>query len=284
MPIPRRTFFVLGGAAVLAACSRNGSTTPASGADPTEPFTLVQRWPSTSLTPGRVRLPLSIADRSQLLTDGPEELAGRIVDAASGDEVAQVRARRHGKGLDVPYWPFEAELETGLYVLTVDGGSPDGAALQVRDAASYPVPRVGQPLPPFDTPTIDDPRGLDPICTAAGGACALHNVTLTEALAVGRPVAYLIGTPAFCQTGTCAPGLDALLDAHAEYGDAVTMVHAEVYTDTTATDVAPAVRAYSMDYEPALFVTDASGIIVARLDAVFDADEIDAALALAGVS
>ena len=33
-----------------------------------------------------------------------------------------------------------------------------------------------------------------------------------------------------------------------------------------------------MEYEPAIYITDASGKIVDRFDAVFDADEINAAI------
>jgi hypothetical protein len=57
------------------------------------------------------------------------------------------------------------------------------------------------------------------------------------------------------------------------------MVHAEVYTDNTATTTTPAVQAYQMSFEPCLWITDATGTVVERLDFVFDQGEIDAALA-----
>jgi hypothetical protein len=38
------------------------------------------------------------------------------------------------------------------------------------------------------------------------------------------------------------------------------------------------VTALSMTYEPALFVTDAQGIVTARLDAVFDEVELASAI------
>lgn len=288
--LTRRSFLVVAGGSLLAACGGGGAASDpqsAGGAGdtlPDEPWILVQRWPSTSLTPGPVRLPLSIADRESLLATGPAELRGSIVDALTGEVVvATMVATRHGDDLPAPYWPFRVELPEGLYQLRVEGGSPDGAALQVRPAAGFPVPKIGDQLPPFDTPTIDDVRGLDPICTRAEGVCPLHDVTLTEALASGKPVAYLIGTPAYCQTGTCAPAIESMLAVRDRIGDAAIMVHAEVYTDTTATTVAPAVTAYGMDYEPALFVADASGRVVERLDAVFDTDEVVAALRLAGI-
>jgi hypothetical protein len=91
-------------------------------------------------------------------------------------------------------------------------------------------------------------------------------------------VAYLIGTPAYCQTAVCGPVLDLLLTERANRPD-VTMVHAEVYTDNTATTTTPAVQAYQMSFEPCLWITDATGTVVERLDFVFDQGEIDAALA-----
>ena len=42
--------------------------------------------------------------------------------------------------------------------------------------------------------------------------------------------------------------------------------------------MAPAVEAVGMFYEPALFVTDATGIVVERLDAVWDETELVDAL------
>lgn len=279
-PLSRRTFLALSGATLLAAC---GGSSSSPGTTTSSPWQLVQRWPSTSLTPGRVRMPLSLADGGGLLASGPSELRGRLLDTVTGDVVIEeMVAPRHGDDLPAPYWPFRVEIDVGIYQLLVDGASQDGAFVQVRDPSQYLVPRAGQPLPGFDTPTLDDARGLDPICTADGGPCPLHEVTLTEALTSGRPVAYLVGTPAFCQTGTCAPALDSLLEVRERVGDAVSMVHAEVYTDMTATTVAPAVLAYSMDFEPALFITDDTGTVVERLDAVFDTAEIEGALRAAG--
>jgi hypothetical protein len=47
-----------------------------------------------------------------------------------------------------------------------------------------------------------------------------------------------------------------------------------VYADQDATRIAPAVNAMSMNFEPALFITDSGGVVVERLDAVFDAVEV----------
>ena len=106
-------------------------------------------------------------------------------------------------------------------------------------------------------------------------------MTLTAALASGKPVVYIIGTPAHCQTATCAPGLEYLVEVAPEYRDRAVFVHAEVYADTAATQVAPAVTASGLDYEPAIFVTDKTGTIVERIDIIWDAPDLSALLATA---
>lgn len=280
-------------ALLLAACSddpggtggpsNDGTASPEQlGVDGTLPdsYSVVQRWFPVWLVPGPVRLPASLADTDGILPVGPAELRGRIVDAATGDVVVDglVGTRRQIIAGSAPYWTFQAEIDTpGLYALQVEGADVDGAALQVLDRTDVPVPKPGDALPPFDTPTVDDARGVDPICTLQPEPCPFHDVTLTEALSSGKPVAMLIGTPAFCQTGTCSPALEALVSLREDYSDRITMLHAEIYTDDTATTTTPIVQSYGMDFEPTIFITDATGTLVTRLDAIFNADEIRAA-------
>lgn len=224
-------------------------------------------------------MPISLSNGSAPVLDGPATITGKLLDAQGKVLVDSLSARRRGAGLAVPFWAFEAEIaDPGFYTLMVENGPADGLGVQVNAPEQVAVPRPGQPLPPFDTPTVTDGRGVDPICTR-DPMCPLHDITLTDALKSGKPVAYLVGTPAYCQTGVCGPVLDFLLAAHDKLADKVTMVHTDIYTDGTLKTIAPAVFAYQMDYEPALFVADASGTIIERLDAVWDADELDATLA-----
>lgn len=240
---------------------------------------LVQRFPGL-LSPGKIRMPISLANQQGLLTvdDGqqPEVLTAQLVNADTGEIVVKsLSASRHSHDLTIAYWPFRAEVATpGIYSLVVDGGPKDGVAIQVLDPDQVLVPKIGAALPGFDTPTIDDHRGVEPICTRTPDQCPFHHITLNEALALGKPIAYLVGTPAYCATGVCAPGLEGLITASNQFGDAYTYLHAEIYVDNTATTVAPAVGALNMTYEPALFITDNQGLVTDRLDGVFDADEI----------
>jgi len=274
---------LLGGGAIASACGSGDADSD--GTRPSlERLTLVQRFPQVLVT-GEVRMPVSLATDDGLLTEGaPDELVARLVESESGEvAVDRLVARRHGEGLATPYWPFRATIDRpGIYVLQVEGHA-DGASVQIAAAGSVAVPGAGDPMPPFDTPTTADPRGVDPICTRTPEPCPLHTLTLTDALALGRPVAYLVGTPAFCSTGTCAPALNGLLAVRERIGDAITFVHADVYTDKTASTVAPAVQALNMTFEPALFLVGADGTVVERLDAVFDEAEIDERLVALGL-
>lgn len=245
---------------------------------------VVQRFPQM-LVPGEVRAPISLADVDGVLTIAraasiPDTLTARLLDAQTGDLIVEgISATRHDEGLEAPYWPFRFTVaEPGIYTLIVDGAQQTGAAVQVAERSTILVPLVGDPMPGFDTPTFDDPRGVDPICTRSPEPCPMHEITLTEAIALGKPIAYLVGTPAYCSTGTCSPAMEGLLTVRERVGDAMTFIHAEIYTDSTVSTVAPAVTALNMTYEPALYLTDAAGTVVERLDAVFDSVEIDEAL------
>lgn len=270
--------------ALLAACGGSDDTadvsTPLTTGPSGDGFVVIQRYPQTSVATGEVRLAISIADATATLQrTGPERLVGEIRNE-EGNLVQQFDVPRRGTGLDVAYWSIDATIPVrGLYDLVVEGATGDATPFLVFDPSEIAIPCAGEALPAFDTPTTVDSRGVDPVCGRLDGPCPFHELTLTEALASGKPVVYLIGTPAHCSTGTCAPGLDFLIEASAAYADRAVFVHAEVYADPEGTKVAPAVSEYNLDYEPVLWITDATGTVVRRVDIVWDLAEIDEILA-----
>jgi len=288
MMFSRRQLILAGGTLVVAACgggsgtsggSSGGATsTSGAGSDSSVDLAtmqLVQRFPNTVLVPGPVRMPVSLAQSNgQLLVGGPDELDAEVVDEF-GTVVATTTAKRRQLSADTPsYWALRAEIAVaGLYTVRV--GSLE-AAIQLFEPTQVTIPVRGSTLPPFDTPTVDDHRGVEPYCSRLEGPCPFHEVTLTQALAGGGPVVYVIGTPAHCSTGTCAPGLEFVIAASQRVGPAVTFVHADVYADEAATTIAPAVEALGLTYEPVVFATRAGGLVVDRLDAIWDQGEIDA--------
>jgi len=271
--------------AVLAACGSgdDGSSSSATDASsgsatariPFGTYVVAQRFPQNVQEPGLQRLPISLATADgRLVSDGPDVLNAEVNDADGAPLDLSISASRRDLESG-PYYAFRVPIESpGVYYLVVEGGPEEGAAFQVMEPGSVEVPGPGSPMPPFDTPTVDDGRGVDPICTREPEPCPFHDITLTEALLAGKPVAYLIGTPAFCQTGTCAPALESMIDVQDRYGDSFSWIHAEVYTDNTATTPSDAVTAANLSFEPVLFVVGADGNVVERLDAVWDESEL----------
>jgi hypothetical protein len=299
----RRFLQALGATAALTACGGGsvggqgdgaaGGPTSGDGPDPSE----VRSFPVALFSTDRViaagtpqRIPFAVftPDRVPRRDDAlPARLRVRIAQGET--EVAVETVELHGRSdVPFPYYPLRAELaEAGLYELTAElDDGPGRLAVQAFDLAEVQVPQVGQPLPSTPTPTMADPRGVDPVCTRFE-PCPLHDRSLDTVLG-SAPVALLVGTPAYCQTGVCGPTLDQLVaaaDAHPE----VVMIHAEVYQNPAEVDgnladpalrVAPVTQALHLAYEPVLFVADAAGVVVDRLDNVYDAAELDAALRL----
>jgi hypothetical protein len=251
---------------------------------------LVQRFPQV-LVPGSLRLPISLAFSSGIISTTsdfkfPKKLLAKVIDLSTDKVIIEnTSATLYGAEIALPYYPFQVTIESpGNYSLIVSGGPPEGTAFSVLERGLVLVPGVGDLLPGFDTPTFGDHRQVEPICTRQPEPCPFHKLTLNEALQLSVPVAYLVGTPAHCSTGTCAPALSGLIDVASRIVGSAVFIHAEIYADEAATVIAPAVQALSLSFEPVLFITDKNGKIVKRLDAVFDASEFSDALASVGVS
>ncbi len=294
-PLARRDFLALAATlAVVSACGNDDSaesatTTVSDGSD--ETYELIAAFPRSEpyIPTGSVqRLPflIGIADDAPLdRIDGPVDFQIARDDGTKVGDPISVPAR--GKGLPRAYLPLEATFaEPGNYLAQVTYG---GQQLETVFAVSRPdevkMPQRGSPLPPFATPTTADARGVAPICTR-DPVCPFHDVDLTTALATGGPTVLMISTPLYCQSNICGPVLDVLMD-EAGSRSGLSVVHAEVYANPNEVESiieaaqAPIVAAYGMIFEPCLFVADANGTIVSRLDLIFDQDELSEALDLA---
>ena len=295
--LDRRRFLLGSGALLLAACSDGGGSS--SEDDDAAPTT----GPTTTAAPASVVLGTAfnrntflqagIAQRATFVLfegsggflrteDAPESLAFEALLLEDGSRV-DAEVERHGDELDRPYYPTSLTFPTpGLWAVTTQ--LPDGTTLnreiQVND--SVPFPQVGDPLPAVATPTVGDPLGVGTVCTRSP-ACPLHEVSLADVLGEGRPTAVLVSTPAYCQVAICGPVLDLLLAA--DHRD-LAVIHLEAFPDGTGSDPGPASTIltddFRLDFEPVLFVAGAAGVITARLDSIYDGDELAAALSSAG--
>jgi hypothetical protein len=299
--VTRRTVLLAGaglaGTALLAACGSKAdkAEVPVMSLDPadTSPdasqlqaiFDFQNPYVVTG-SPQRLTFGVLSAEGSYAATV-PDTLSFQITkDGQATTPVMTVSS--HTDGVPIGYFPVINTFDApGNYqaVTTIDG-KPSTQAFSVFEPSATKLVPLGGKMVPVETPTVDDPRGVDPICTRPAGTCPFHTQTLTAALAVGKPTALLVSTPEFCQIGVCGPVLDLLTTAAGQHPE-MQFVHAEVYADAQAVKdlqaatLTPVVDAYGLTYEPSLYVADASGTVVDRLDYIFDATDIDAALSKA---
>lgn len=173
----------------------------------------------------------------------------------------------------------------GVYFTRIDVPDPGTVLIVVRDgddvgeeAVTVVAPEDSVlPVPGDDatvvaTPTVAEPMDVAELCTQQPEPCGMHEVSLDDALADGRPVALLFATPAYCQTAVCGPAVTNLdtVRADGDWGD-VAFIHVEIYADAGAT-TAQAVQQWELPSEPWLFTIAGDGTIVDRLDGVLVGD------------
>lgn len=236
------------------------------------------------------RVPFGLADDEGPLPVDlmPAELSLSVRDPNTDEVASDLTATLYTEGLPRPYYAFEFTPETpGFYdiVLDTDAGEviTQVQIVPADDPTASAMVGPGDPLPALVTPTVDDARGVTPICTREP-ACDLHARTAADVLAAGEPMALLVATPAFCQTVICGPVLDVLLGVLPDV-PGVTAVHAEVFTDPennpvppTEDDYAPVIGELGLAFEPVLYTVGADGIVRERIDYIFGEAEIRRAL------
>lgn len=167
----------------------------------------------------------------------------------------------------------------GIYVATVNIPSPgptsfvavtdDGRAgadtVQVAAPESSQLPAPAQEAIAVPTPTLDEPMGMENVCTLTP-PCGMHEVSLEQAVAEGRPVMLEFATPAFCMTAVCGPSVEVLEQVRTsrDWGD-VAFIHMEIYSDAGQTLAEP-VEQWGLPSEPWLFAIGSDGTIQDRMD------------------
>jgi peroxiredoxin len=162
------------------------------------------------------------------------------------------------------------------------------SAFPVAAEPAYPAP--GDKAPRTRNATIDS-KGVEITAidsAAVDGALpdpALHEWTVADALAKGRPIVVIVGTPAYCTSQFCGPENQAIADLQSKYEDRAVFIHLEVWKqyappDTYVINEAAAEWIFrDNDFtEPWTFLVGPDGRIVDRWMPLFDPDEIARAL------
>jgi len=277
---------VVAGAAVIGACGGGKKATTTSSKYVLAPFFGSGQFAAGST----IRAPFGVSDdQGSLLPNTSPPKIDLVVFGPDNKQVGRtLTVTRRSKGLPRPYYPLEVAIATqGIYTVRAKGGVLDGnsMSIEVSDPKDLGLIRPGLPLPPLQTPTVTDPHGVNPICTRTPTMCPLHDVTLAQALTEGKPVGLIVSTPHFCKVAICGPVLELVIAAAARH-PGIKLLHAEVYADPyNDPDISrgggrlsPTLNALGLPFEPALIIAGRDGKVTQRLDSIWDADELDAAL------
>lgn len=150
-------------------------------------------------------------------------------------------------------------------------------------------PAVGSRMPATTQSVLADVSDLSAIDTSRTPDEALHDVTVAQALTLGRPVVVAFATPSFCQTRVCGPVVEGVLrPLQQRYGDRVEVIHIEPFDVPMARSGqlarTPAMGEWGLSSEPWVFVADSSGRIVARFEGPLTLAEVEDILRSMGVT
>ena len=170
----------------------------------------------------------------------------------------------------------------------------DGAE-QIVDAAfevlgEHQIPTAGSPAPRTVNLLPGDPEapvGAVDSRAAEDGSVPdpeLHELTVADAIATGRPTLLVVSTPVYCVSRFCGPITDAVQRLAGRIGDAANFVHIEVWRDFEEVVLNRAAAEWifpSEDVdakEPWVFLIDGTGTVVERWDNVTNEPELEAAV------
>lgn len=212
--------------------------------------------------------------RSESLAVAPQyasKTAAQDADAAKSVYVANIDFPKAGKYQVVAVAKLDGRLVLSS-PFEADVGQPGGP------------PKVGEAAPKVHTPTLDSVAGdAARISTRSPAPTDLLTTDLFDVYGK-KPVALLFATPALCQSRVCGPVVDVLEEARAtdKSGKAAYITN-EIYKENRVDrGLRTQPAAYGLPTEPWLFVLNAQGKVVERIEGAFSVAELRRAIAKAG--
>lgn len=144
-------------------------------------------------------------------------------------------------------------------------------------------PMIGERIPASVQRVLRDVQDIAEIDSSLPPNPRLHDVTVAEALAEGRPLVIVFATPAFCQTRFCGPVVDEVVRPLEErHGEAATFIHIEPFDLAKARGgelaVLPVMAEWALTTEPWVFVVDRDGKLAAKFEGITSVAEVEGAL------
>ena len=246
------------------------------------------------LEPGENRFGFALFDRGNRQIGGLQVglyVARGVDEAAHGPFVAkynkidvksQFRSRNSSEDPDSAKSIYVSRVDfnrPGTYLVSavtqLNGRLVAAQPAQVRVWHVKGVPGVGDRAPRVHTPTVASVGGDIGKIETRVPPDSMHEVDLADALDKHRPVVLLFSSPALCESRVCGPVTDVTEEVKSEFDKDADFIHVEFYEDNDLTKgPREAARVWGLSAEPFVFTIDKNGIVAARLQGAFSADEL----------
>ncbi len=204
-----------------------------------------------------------------------------FIDETSGKEKRLVGS----SGVYVTRVSFDTAGDWGVEVaVTLDGSELDPIPFRFNVLDETLEPAIGDPIPASRQLTLADVGDVTEIDSSFPSRPQMHQVTVADALATGKPLVVAFATPAFCESRTCGPVMDTVMDPlYEKYGDEAVFIHIEPFRLNELRDgigriPVEATEEWALQTEPWVFVIDREGKVVAKFEGITALDEVEEAL------
>ena len=167
-------------------------------------------------------------------------------------------------------------------VTTATGDNPQvqGAAFAVL--AQPKAPGIGERVPASRNPTLADVVSIEEIESRVP-ADDMHELSVAQALEIGKPFVVVFATPIFCTSRMCGPVTDVVAELHTRFRDQVNFIHIEPWElelARTEGRLAPTevMLEWELPSEPWVFVVDSKGRVAARYEGLVSSEELGEAI------
>lgn len=295
--ISRRRFLgAVGLGAVAWACAGGEEGGDAAAPTPTATTPAYSVVPATTeLAVGDSRLAVAVfgPDKTPIRFSEDAEVSARLVPEGGEAITAtpEIVTVRRGPGGDEHEHEEDTEVQklvvvrhgfedSGIWDMTLTFPTEEGersADLTFQVIAQSPTVMIGQEAKAVDSPTTDEPMGVDPVCTRTP-PCTMHSMTIAEAVESAKPSVVLFATPRWCTSRTCGPVVDILEAEKQRVGESIDFVHVEIWKDADSVNNYPdgAVQAfvdYGLQAEPFVFFVDSDGVVRERWSGAWGIEE-----------
>ena len=170
-------------------------------------------------------------------------------------------------------------------VVTQQGKPPLTVPATLDVMAKGDAPAVGQPFPPAKNATSADVPAEQLTSQRPIADADFYKLSVAGALQGGKPLMVVVATPAFCETQTCGPQLEAAQALKKAYADRMNFIHIEVFQRPDLLlqgqgqpQVNPILFDWKLQTEPWVFIVDAHGNLFDRFEGYAPESELAASV------